>query len=111
MRHHYTGILINHISDHQMIYTYSTEKVYTTRVRQYVELETNDAQAMNTFLNKLQDSNITDKLDQDPNTDPNENLKQFLDTFTHLKNEHLPKRRVKLNKRKHKVQPWMTTDP
>ena len=53
-----------------MIYTYSTEKVYTIRVRQYVELETNDAQAMNTFLNKLQDSNITDKLDQDPNTDP-----------------------------------------
>ena len=104
-----SGILINHISDHQMIYTYSTEKVYTTRVRQSVELETNDAQAMNTFLNKLQDSNITDKLDQDPNTDPNENLKQFLDTFTHLKNEHLPKRRVKLNKRKHKVQPWMTT--
>ena len=64
---------------------------------------------MNTFLNKLQDSNITDKLDQDPNTDPNENLKQFLDTFTHLKNEHLPKRRVKLNKKKHKVQAWMTT--
>ena len=85
-----SGILINHISDHQMIYTYSTEKVYTTRVRQYVELETNDAQEMNTFLNKLQDSNITDKLDQDPNTDPNENLKQFLETFTHLKNEHLP---------------------
>ena len=42
-----------------MIYTYSIEKVYTTRVRQYVELETNDAQAMNTFLIKLQDSNIT----------------------------------------------------
>ena len=43
------------------------------------------------------------------NTDPNENLKQFLDTFTHLKNEHRPKRRMKLNKRKLKVQTWMTT--
>ena len=64
---------------------------------------------MNTFLNKLQNSNITDKLDQDPNTGPNKNLKRFLDTFTHLKNEHLPKKRVKLNKRKHKVKPWMTT--
>ena len=61
-----SGILINHISYHQMIYTYSTEKVYTTRVRQYAEIETNDAQAMNIFLNKLQDSNITDKSDQDP---------------------------------------------
>ena len=70
-----------------MIYTYSTEKAHTTCVRQYVELETIDAQAMNTFLNKLQDSNFTDKLDQDPNTHRNENLKQFLDTFTHLKND------------------------
>ena len=83
-----------------MIYTYSTEKVYTTRVRQYVELETNEAQAMSLFLNKLQDSNITDKLDHDPNNDPNKSLKQVLDTFTHLKNAHLPKRRVKLNKKK-----------
>ena len=54
-----SGIIINHISDHQIVYTYSMEKVYTTRVRQYVELETNDAEAMNTFLKKLQDSSET----------------------------------------------------
>ena len=29
---------------------------------------------MNTFLKKLQDSNITDKLNQDPNNDPNESI-------------------------------------
>ena len=29
-----SGIIISHISDHQMVYTYSTEKVYATRVRQ-----------------------------------------------------------------------------
>ena len=57
-----SGIIINHISDHQMVYRYSTEKVYATRMRQYVELEANDSQAMNTFLEKLHDSNIADKL-------------------------------------------------
>ena len=92
-----------------MVYTYSTEKVYATRVRQYVELETNDSQAMNTFLEKLHDSNIADKLNRDLNSDPNNNLRQLLDIFSHLKNVYLPKRRVRLNKRKHKVQPWMTT--
>ena len=94
-----SGIIINHISDHQMVYTYSTEKVYATRVRQYVELETNDSQAMNTFLEKLHDSNIADKLNRDLNSDPNDNLRQLLDIFSHLKNVYLPKRRVRLNKR------------
>ena len=104
-----SGIIINHISDHQMVYTYSTEKVYATRVREYDELETNDSQAMNTFLEKLHFSNIADKLNRDLNSDPNDNLMQLLDIFSHLKNVYLPKRRVRLNKRKHKVQPWMTT--
>ena len=104
-----SGIIINHISDHQMVYTYSTEKVYTKRVKQYVDLETNDSQSINTFLKKLHDSNIADNLNRDLNADPNKNLEQFLDIFSHLKNMYLPKRRVKLNKRKHKIQPWMTT--
>ena len=89
-----------------MIYTYSTEQFPChTRENQYVQLETKDAQAMNKFLNKLQDLNIADK---DVNGDLNDNLKQFIDIFTNLKNKYLPKKRVKLNKRKHKVQPWMT---
>ena len=50
-----SGIIINHIFDHQMVYTYSTKKVYTTRVRQQIELEKNDAEAMNAFLKALQD--------------------------------------------------------
>ena len=104
-----SGIIINHISDHQMVYTYSTEKVYATRVRQYVELETNDSQAMHTFLEKSHDSNIADKLNRDLNSDPNDNLRQLLDIFSHLKNVYLPKRRMRLNKIIHKVQPWMTT--
>ena len=67
-----------------MVYTYSTEKVYTKRVKQYVDLETNDSQAINTFLKKLHDSNIADNLNRDLNTDPNRNLEQFLDIFSHL---------------------------
>ena len=64
---------------------------------------------MNTFLEKFHYSNIADKLNPDLSTDTNENLKQFLDILSHLKNVYLPKGMVKLSKRKHKVQPWMTT--
>ena len=88
-----------------MVYTYSTEIVYATQVRQHVELETHDSQAMNTFLEKLHNLNIADKLNRDLNFDPNDNLRQFLDIFSHLKNVYLPKRRIRLNKRKHNVQP------
>ena len=82
-----------------MIYTYSTEQFPChTRENQYVQLETKDAQAMNKFINKLQDLNIADKLNKDVNADPNDNLKQFIDIFTNLKNKYLPKKKVKLNK-------------
>ena len=100
-----SGIIINNISDHQMIYTYSTEQLPChTREKQYVQLETKDAQAMN----KLQDISIADKLNKDVNADPNDNLKQVIDIFTNLKNKYLPKKKGKLNNRKHKVQTWMT---
>ena len=69
-----------------MIYTYSTEQLSCrTREKQYVQLETKDAQAMNKFINKLQDLNIADKLNKDVNADPNDNLRQFIDIFTNLK--------------------------
>ena len=46
-----------------MLYTYSTEQLpCSTREKQYVQLEIKDAQAMNKFINKLQDLNIADKL-------------------------------------------------
>ena len=81
-----SGIIINNISDHQMIYTYSTEQFPChTRENQHVQLETKDAQAMNKFKNKLQDLNIADKLNKDVNADSNGNLKQFIDIFTNLK--------------------------
>ena len=63
-----SGIILNNISDHQMIYTYSTEQLpCRTREKQYVQLETKDAQAMNKFINKLQDLNIADNLNKDVN--------------------------------------------
>ena len=69
-----------------MIYTYSTEQFPChTREKQYVQLETKDAQAMNKFIYKLQDLNIADKLNKNVNgrlnADPNDNLKQFIDIF------------------------------
>ena len=81
-----------------MIYTYSTEQLpCRTREKQYVHLETKDVQAMGKFINKLQDLNIAEKLNKYVNADPSDNLKQFIDIFTNLKNKYLPKRKVKIN--------------
>ena len=69
-----------------MIYTYSTEQIPCRTIeKQYVLLETKDAQAMNKFINKLQDLNVAGKLNKDVNADPNDNLKQFIDIFINLK--------------------------
>ena len=42
------------------------------------------------------------------NADPNENFNLFMQTFSTLKEKYLPTRRVKLNKGKHRKNPWLT---
>ena len=81
-----SGIILNNISDHQMMYTYSTEQIpCRAQEKQYVQFETKDAQAMNKFIHKLHDLKIADNLNKDVNADPNDNFKQFIDIFANLK--------------------------
>ena len=51
-----SGVIINNISDHQMIYTYSTEKKYSPHQSKFIEVENNSRDAVELFLSKLRDS-------------------------------------------------------
>ena len=49
-----------------------------------------------------------DKLNVDENADPNSNFECFMKHFMKLKQQCLPKKRVRFNKKKHKVNAWLT---
>ena len=93
------GILVNNISDHQMIYTYNTtqRKNTSTSSKKMIEVETNNRQAMDRILIQLRECNIMEKLNLDNNANPNTNFEHFMEFFIKLKQQCLQKREVRFN--------------
>ena len=105
-----SGVIVNNISDHQIIYTYSTlqERAASTSHKKQIEIETNNRQALELFITKLQNCNIVDKLNVDDNADLNSNFECFMKHFMELKQQCLPKKKVRFNRKKHKGNAWLT---
>ena len=101
-----SGILLNNISDHQMIFTYVENVSDITEVPKFIEIEKSDERSMHAFVNELNELNIYDQLQSALN--PQENYDTFIKLLSSAKNKHLPKRIVRFNKKKHKKAKWLT---
>ena len=105
---HVSGILINKISDHQPIFTCNNKASPLCKESKYIQIETKDERSLSRFLDDLQDADIINKLDQNTLSDPNKNYDTFIEIVVSAKAKHLPTRRVKFNRRKHRIQMWVT---
>ena len=107
---HDSGVIVNNISDHQRIYTYSTlqERAALTSHKKHIEIETNNRQSLELFITKLRNCNSVNKLNVDVNADPNSNFECFTKHFMELKQQSLPKKNLRFNKKKHKGNAWLT---
>ena len=105
---HVSGILINKISDHQPIFTCNNKTTPLCKESKYIQIETKDERSLSRFLDDLQDADIINKLDQNTLSDPNKNYDTFIKIVVSAKAKHLPTRRVKFNRRKHRIQMWVT---
>ena len=103
-----SGILLNQISDHQMMFTLVENRSYVINVPKFIDIECNDHRSMQAFIRELEDNNIHDKLEQAIDSDPQENYARFIALLNDAKNKHLPRKRVRFNKHKHKKSKWMT---
>ena len=61
--------------------------------------------SLNNFVQELRENNITEQINNDINAD---NYKIFLAIIQEAKNKHLPTKKVKFNKYKHKKNKWIT---
>ena len=97
-----SGLLINDLSDHKIIFTVHKNKSYLEKVNKFIEVETRDARSINNFVNKLKDLNIYDQLDKQLTSDPNANYELFNGLLNNARAKDLPKKRVKYQKKLHK---------
>ena len=97
-----SGILLNHISDPQMLFTIVENRSYVTNVPKFIDIEYNDQRSMRAFLSELEDMDIYDKLEQSVDSNPYNNYDRIITLINDAKEKHLPKKTVQFNKKKHK---------
>ena len=93
-----SGLLINDLSDHKIIFTFYKNKSYLVKVNKFIEVETRDERSMNNFVNELKENNIYDQLDKNLTGDPNANYELFSSLLNTAREKHLPKKRIKYQK-------------
>ena len=103
-----SGILLNSISDHQMIFTYVENVSYITEVPKFIEVERSDERSMHNFVKELDEICIYEQLQPALDANPQENYDIFIKLVSSAKNKHLPKKIVRFNKKKHKKAKWLT---
>ena len=95
-----SGILLNQISDHQMVFTIIENLSYVIRVPKFIEIKKNDPRSIQNFVDELDELNIYDKLQKLVNSDAVENYDIILKLFSTAKEKHLLKKMVKFDKKK-----------
>ena len=103
-----SGILLNQISDHQMVFTVIENKSYVTHVPKFVEIQSDDHHSIQNFVYDLEELNIYEKLHTSVDNKPEENYGTLLNLLSTVKVKHLPTKIVKFNRKKHKMAKWMT---
>ena len=92
------------ISDHQAIFHSTSSKLSRDSGSRYINVETKDDTSLNNFTNKLENLNIPAQLNSEPNVNPN-NIFSKAVNFT--KEKHLPIKKTKSNRYKHKINKWI----
>ena len=97
-------VFFNHISDHQAIFTITSTKLNNRMEQQYVSIETKD----DNFITEVRNMNISELLNRNINANPTKNYELFSRLVQEAKTKHLPIKRIKFNKYKHKKCKWIT---
>ena len=103
----FAGILNNDISNHQMV-AVDMDLVIPPFKTHYFTMFSNSDQTKQNFKNHMESKNIYDMLNKEPNANPNENYLILQTAITDSMKTHLTKKVVKINRKRHKRDPWMT---
>ena len=91
-----------------MVFTLIENKTYVTHVPKFVEIQNNDHHSIQNFVHDLEELNIYEKLHTSVDSRPEENYGILLKLLFPAKDNHLPTKIVKFNRKKHKRAKWMT---
>ena len=95
-----SGILLNHISDHQLLFTFIENLLYIEKVPKFINIQKTDPLSVDNFIYELRKQTIYDRMYQPLDTNPNDNYEIFITLFQLANNKHLPMKSVRYQKKK-----------
>ena len=96
-----SGTLLTDITDHKAIFNSVNDVQYKERIPKYTKIEVRDNLSMPNFINELQQMNIYNSLDANPQSNPNDNYEIFERLLVH-------EREKTLSYKECKIQPKLT---
>ena len=75
-----------------------------------IKVEIFNEESISNFQNEIAKLEIHNKLDKNPNKDPNYNYETLSTLLQNAKSKHIPKQISNFNKRRHKKQKWKTDE-
>ena len=103
-----SGILFTQISDHLPSFICIEKHISKPKLPKYVNIQICSQAAQNAFINEINNFNFSEILNTDPNTDPNQNYRNIINTLQTFKNKHMPYKSVRFKRYHHKISPWLT---
>ena len=103
-------ILLSRISDHFPCVVNFTRMEKCPRKPKYILKRSITERSIQTFQGELSEINISSRLNNNLASDPNIDYETFENIITDAYENHFPEKRIKFNKYKHKLSPWITMD-
>ena len=104
-----SGILFTKISDHLPTFIFHKTNLRKKQYHpKYILQQNKDENAIQNFCSAITNANIMGKIDSSERACPDQNYNILQDILVQQMNKHLPVKKVKFNKYKHKDSPWIT---
>ena len=103
-----SAIIIGKLSDHFAVCCFMDVFRQRNPLSRYVFVQENSARAHENFVLAVESSIQNTNFNSELLKDPNENYNKLHDIISECKTRHLPFRKKRFNKYKHKLTPWAT---
>ena len=105
----YAGIINSNLSDHFPIFLCIPLETEKNKTPKTVTIKSSSPSDINNFKTALNNVNWAEVVDFENSDDINIKYDKFISKFTSIQNECIPTKKVKFDKHKHPLNPWITS--